>query len=576
MDGIQIIERLLPQMSEVMNVIPGEEFRMNDSDTLLILQRRMEKSDLCMELQTFNEIFSEKDGCSLHKIRMSAVALIKIRLLIEHKEADFNPRSLRALIKEFHVQSAKVENIIHLSSVNAMAASDYQKEKIELILKKNHAFLDAFQIEIDSLEKKIERMPVSEEEPKEEIKPKEKEKEAPVSVKQERKNPLEAFTKRFQDAKEKKVIDEQLKQVEKEESLTSCGEIPFYERSLVFTEKYECKDIPAYCIFKRKNNFYFGLTRNVNKSAYDNEDNSLMELTEATDDFLQFMTVDLLSDEYELVTFSAKEKEALRMYFNFVSGCFQKFIGVTLTVQEYLAFKKYYNKLVLRMFELEKKQKEVYYKALILADSYLAYMEGYDLKCSDDEETIIANIVKEKYGNYIDDLNLIMDNHICDEDARTDLTELICKIKGFNKPMERAEVKKEPQTEVLPPNQQYDLFPVMPQMYGMPMMPMNINQGVMQIVIQILNRDLEVVDEALYSGNNINQALYDYQSKGGYIKRLGFRNNGQDIFCKEEKEMILSEEGSEINDSRNSSYHISDCSNVYSKESEENRGERTR
>lgn len=576
MDGIQIIERLLPQMSEVMNVIPGEEFRMNDSDTLLILQRRMEKSDLCMELQTFNEIFSEKDGCSLHKIRMSAVALIKIRLLIERKEADFNPRSLRALIKEFHVQSAKVENIIHLSSVNAMAASDYQKEKIELTLKKNHAFLDAFQIEIDSLEKKIERMPVSEEEPKEEIKPKEKEKEAPVSVKQERKNPLEAFTKRFQDAKEKKVIDEQLKQVEKEESLTSCGEIPFYERSLVFTEKYECKDIPAYCIFKRKNNFYFGLTRNVNKSAYDNEDNSLMELTEATDDFLQFMTVDLLSDEYELVTFSAKEKEALRMYFNFVSGCFQKFIGVTLTVQEYLAFKKYYNKLVLRMFELEKKQKEVYYKALILADSYLAYMEGYDLKCSDDEETIIANIVKEKYGNYIDDLNLIMDNHICDEDARTDLTELICKIKGFNKPMERAEVKKEPQTEVLPPSQQYDLFPVMPQMYGMPMMPMNINQGVMQIVIQILNRDLEVVDEALYSGNNINQALYDYQSKGGYIKRLGFRNNGQDIFCKEEKEMILSEEGSEINDSWNCSYHISGCSNDYSKESEENRGERTR
>lgn len=538
MDGIQIIERLLPQMSEVMNVIPGEEFRMNDSDTLLILQRRMEKSDLCMELQTFNEIFSEKDGCSLHKIRMSAVALIKIRLLIELKEADFNPRSLRALIKEFHVQSTKVENIIHLSSVNAMAASDYQKEKIELTLKKNHAFLDAFQIEIDSLEKKIERMPVSEEAPKEEIKPKEKEKEAPVSVKQERKNPLEAFTKRFQDAKEKKVIDEQLKQVEKEESLTSCGEIPFYERSLVFTEKYECKDIPAYCIFKRKNNFYFGLTRNVNKSAYDNEDNSLMELTEATDDFLQFMTVDLLSDEYELVTFSAKEKEALRMYFNFVSGCFQKFIGVTLTVQEYLAFKKYYNKLVLRMFELEKKQKEVYYKALILADSYLAYMEGYDLKCSDDEETIIANIVKEKYGNYIDDLNLIVDNHICDEYARTDLTELICKIKDFNKPMEIAEVKKEPQTEVLPPSQQYDLFPVMPQMYGMPMMPMNINQGVMQIVIQILNRDLEVVDEALYSGNNINQALYDYQSKGGYIKRLGFRNNGQDIFCKEEKEMI--------------------------------------
>lgn len=70
------------------------------------------------------------------------------------------------------------------------------------------------------------------------------------------------------------------------------------------------------------------------------------------------------------------------------------------------------------------------------------------------------------------------------------------------------------------------------------MMLMNVNQGVMQIVIQILNKDMEVVDEALYAGSNISQALHDYQSKVGYVKRLGFRNNGQDIFCKEEKEMI--------------------------------------
>lgn len=541
MDEIQIIERLLPQMLEVMNMIPGEEFRMKDSDTLLILQRRMENSDLCMELQAFNEIFSDKDGCSLHKLRTSAVALIKIRLLIERKEKDFNARSLRLLIKEFHVQSTKVENIIHLSSVNAMAASDYQKERIEQTLKKNKAFLDAFRIEIETLEKRIERMPVSdevlEEEKPSESKKSKKNEEAVVPVKAERKSPFGSITKRFQEAKEKQVIEEQLKGVEKEQSVTSCEEIPFYEKSLVFTEKYECKDIPAYCIFKRKNNFYFGRTRNVNKTTYDNLDGSLMELTEATDDFLQFMTVDLLSEEYNLVPFSEKEKEALRMYFNFVSGCFRKYIGVTLTVKEYLSFKGYYNRLVLKMFELEKKEKEDYYKALILADAYRGYMEGYDLKCSDDEETIIANIVKEKHGNYIDDLNLIMDNHICDEAARADLVELIQKIRDFNKPMEIAEVKKE-EPEVIPPKPQYDLFPVMPQMYGMPMMPMNVNQGVMQIVIQILNRDMEVVDEALYAGSNISQALYDYQSKGGYIKRLGFRNNGQDIFCKEEKEMI--------------------------------------
>ena len=201
MDEIQIIERLLPQMSEVMNVIPGEEFRMKDSDTLLILQRRMENSDLCMELQAFNEIFSDKDGCSLHKLRTSAVALIKIRLLIERKERDFNARSLRLLIKEFHVQSTKVENIIHLSSVNAMAASDYQRERIEQTLKKNNAFLDAFRIEIETLEKRIERMPVSDEELEEEkssdSRKGKKSEEVVAPVKAERKSPFGSITKRY-------------------------------------------------------------------------------------------------------------------------------------------------------------------------------------------------------------------------------------------------------------------------------------------------------------------------------------------------------------------------------------------
>lgn len=545
MDEIQLIEKLLPQMAEVMNILPGEEFRMKDSETLLILQRRMEKSDLCMELCAFNEIFAEKGGCSLTKIRIAAVAYIKIRLLIDQKQTNFDKKSHRALIKELKVQITKIENIIHLSEVNAMTASDYQKEKIELTLEKHKSLLSSFHIEIEALEKSIERMPIDEEDEVALVKAAEqKHSEAVISspAKSVALNPFSAISKRLHDAKEKQVIDEQLKEVEKEQSDTRCEEIPFYDRSLAFTERFECKDIPAYSILKRRNNFYFGLTRNISKNSYDNEDASLIELTEANDEFLQFMTEDLLSEEYELAIFSESEKEALKMYFNFVSGCFKKHIGVTLTVQEYLTFKKYYNRLVLRMFYLEKKQKEDYYKALILADSYMSYMEGYDLKCVDDEETIIANIVKEKYGNYIDDLNLIMDNHICDEDARADLVELKLRIVEFNKAEEKSQSAVKSEAEVIP-SQNMDLFqiPQFPQnyqMYGMPMMPMNVNQGVIQVVIQILNRDREVVDEALYAGSNIGQALYDYQSKNGFIKRLGFRNNGQDVFCKEEKEMV--------------------------------------
>ena len=70
---------------------------------------------------------------------------------------------------------------------------------------------------------------------------------------------------------------------------------------------------------------------------------------------------------------------------------------------------------------------------------------------------------------------------------------------------------------------------------GMPMMPM-INQGMMQIVIQILDENREIVDEALYAGQNMQQAFFDYQNRNGFIKRIGFRNNGQDVFCMENME----------------------------------------
>lgn len=208
-----------------------------------------------------------------------------------------------------------------------------------------------------------------------------------------------------------------------------------------------------------------------------------------------------------------------------------------LTVQEYLAFKTYYNQLVKRMFELEEKEKKSYYRALILADAYLRYMESYDLECADDEVTIITNIINESNEGYISDLKLIIDNHIVDAGAKEDLDELIRKIREFNKRESDDkmvdEVQQKLPAEVVAPVPSFDGTGYVPQMYGMPAFPV-VNQGIMQIVIQILNQDREIVDEALYAGDNIRQALYDYSTKDAYIKRLGFRNNGTDVFYKEE------------------------------------------
>ena len=538
-DEIMILEKLLPQLANVMNVIPREVVRMKESETILILQRRMTKSDLQQAITEYNAIFAEKNGATLDKLKKATIAYVRIKVLVENKETDFEPRSYRELIKEFKAQVVKINNIIHLTQVNSMTADDYQKEKIELVLEKNKAFLEAFQMEIESLEKKLERMPVDEEQPAEstEISQEQSTKSERKSRRASLSNVISSISKKMEKSQEKKYVDEQLKNVEKEQSETKCVEIPFYDKSLTFTDRIECKDIPAYVLLKRKNNIYFGMKRNAGKSSYDNRDQSLIELTEATEEFLQFMSEDLLSDEYELKMFSDKEKAGLRMYFDFVSRCFQNHIGVTLTVQEYLAFKTYYNQLVKRMFELEEKEKESYYRVLILADGYLRYMESYDLECADDEAAIITNIIQESNGGYISDLKLIIDNHIVDAGAKEDLEELIRKIREFNlkesddKTID--EVQQKLPTEILPQVPSFDVVGYMPQMYGMPTFPV-VNQGMMQIVIQILNQDREIVDEALYAGDNIRQALYDYSTKDAYIKRLGFRNNGTDVFYKEE------------------------------------------
>jgi hypothetical protein len=534
-EEIIILEKMLPQMAGVMNVVPGETVQMKEGDTLLILQRRMLVCDLQKELTTYVEIFAEKDGVSIKKLEAVTIAYIRIKLLVERKELNFNPRSYRELIKKFKVQVKKVNNIIHLTQVNSMTADDYQKEKIELTLKKNKTFLEGFISEIDQLEKKIERMPVIDDEKLEESHSKPfsqhaKQKTDEIASKKYKfgiSTAIDKLSKRIGESKEKKFVDERLKNVEKEQSTTKCVEIPFYDKSLAFTEVICCKDLPAYSLFKRKNNIYFGLTRNIGKNVYDNRDQSLIELTEATEDFLQFMSADLLSEEYVLQPFSDKEKEGLKMYFDFLSGCFQKHIGVTLTVQEYIKFKAYYNRLVMKMFELEKKGKEDYYRSLILADTYICYMESYDLECEDDEETVIANIIHEKNRGYID------------TEAKDKLQVLKEKILDFNKvekSIEDDSDKKElvVHPEVLPQMMPYEGMGLSPQAYGMPVFPIGMNQGVMQIVIQILNQDREIVDEALYAGNNINQALYDYATKDAYIKKLGFRSNGTDVFYKEE------------------------------------------
>lgn len=526
-EEIRILQNKIDAMSSIYNAVAGESFRFIESDTLLILQRRMQESDLLIELSRYNEIFLKTDAVEIADIVKSGTAYIRIRCLVTEKSLFYTPVLLRQLIKDYKMQMTKVTNIIQLSKVNALTADDYQKETIRCTQEKNEAFLIAFQKEIEELETRIERNPGSKQ-----IKPiTNKTMESEPKNKRNLNGISWKICELYGARKSKREIEERLRTEEKRKSQTRCEEIPFYDSSLVFSEVTVCKDIPAYSIVKKKNNIYFGLSKNVEKSSYNNLDHSLVELTKVTEEFIQYMTEDLLNGEFELKPFSESEKASMQLYFEFMTNCFERHIGVTLTVQEYLEFKTYYNKIVLVMFELERKQKDDYYRALILADSYISYMRSYDLECADSKEQIVANLICEKNQIYLEDIVLILNNHIADEEAKNDLLELKQKIAKFHQIKEPAEIQTiEPKEEpvIVMPNLSYSAYN--PQPFKMPVYP----GGVMQIVVQILNQNHEVIDEALYAGGNIKQALYDYEEKDAQIKRLGFRSNGTDFFYKED------------------------------------------
>lgn len=213
------------------------------------------------------------------------------------------------------------------------------------------------------------------------------------------------------------------------------------------------------------------------------------------------MTTDLLGGEYQLTPFSGAEKEAMEVYFNFICVCFEAYIGKLTTVMEYLKFKDYYNRLMLMRISLEEKQVADYYRALRLADSYMEYMRGYDLSVSDDREEIIQNITSEKNLNYLGDLQIILDNHVICSEAKENIGQLQEEIRYFHGKEEEAEDIEETPVDFL---------------------------GA-KVIIQFLKEE-KVIDEALFTSENLEQAVYDYLTRKAEVKKIGIDRNGERVF----------------------------------------------
>lgn len=552
---INILNQLLKDMAGVLNATPGMTYTSKDAETLLVMQRRMPPSELQNQLGNYNEIFTKQKGASIKDITNSAVAFIKIKILLMAGADNFDARSLRELIKEFHSQIARTTNIIRLSKANALTAEAYQKEVIELTIQKNEAFIKAFGIEVAEIERKIARMPVVIEESVSEDEEQEEEKPVATPKTSLFSEMTEKVNKVLSAKKERQEVEDKLREEEKKRADTLCEEIPFYDSVLVFTEKLPCKDIGAYCILKRKDNVYFGLCKNVSGSSYNNQDKSLMELTEITEEFIQFISADLLSGEYNLTEFTLQEKKSMQMYFNFITACFQKFMGTTTNVQEYMAFKEYYNKLVLTCFSLEEKRHTDFYRALPLAESYMAYMENYNMAYAESKKQLVQRVIDTDTSGMLEDLGQIMDNHIVDGKAKRKLEELMQKIRYFAEqglfkeemshseqmhpymPASQRQITGEldPTPESLDPNIRFKATD-----YNDGMLVSVEDMQHIQIKIQFLNQNHVIVDEALFAVNNIRQAVYDYLCRGAFIKKIGLYVNEKDIFLYSSKNASLS------------------------------------
>ena len=544
-----IIKNDIPELAQVLNAVPGEVFSSKEAETLLIMQRRLPDSDLKEQLQIYNGIFAKQHGASIEDITASAIAYIKLKVLSENEQMDFDPKSLRNLIVECRTNIDKTTNIIRLSKTHAKTADSYQRERIESTIAKNEAFIIALEDTIMQVEKRIERMP----------------------------KPLDAYESEFDfadeetkadsdnmvstmDGKKKgktgmgmsdligrglharwdaRDVDSRLKDVEKEQADTSCVEIPFYDKSLNATEILPCKDLGCYLLLKRKDNVYFGLSRNLKGNLYNNADQSLMELTEITEDFLQFMTTDLLSDEYELHAFTDEEKKGMQMYFNFVTDCFEKHIGVTLTVAEYLSFKKYYNRLVCRVFKLEEKKHRDYYRALQIAEQYMALMDAYSMVYSETKRQIVESVIAGKSAVFVENIELIIAHHIVDEESREELELLIEQIMYFSD--EEHFEKKHVNSENESPKQAKASNHPMLQAGYIPQIPI-YQQGTPLIgnvyfTLQCLDENKEIIDEAFFATANMTQAMRDYANRQAFIKRIGLVQDGQFV------QLMSSEEG---------------------------------
>lgn len=564
-DEIQLLMQCRQELSEVFHLFPGDRFVPKCGDIIMILDRRLENSDLHLALREYSELLAAQDHTTLDRIVNCAVAYFEIVVLTDAGSDVFDPILKRELIKILNEQCKRTKNILQLSKINLITAMDDKRDSVQNTIEKNEAFLAAYEKKISDTESDLEKNGAYLRSLKEK-KSREKETLPDSSESEDRPRRMEHAGKlligavgKIQTAAkkrdEKRIIGEHLIEVEKSAASTRCKEIPYYENMLAFTWKSDCKDLPGFMVLKKKDNIYFGRAGNVGNATYNNADHSLIELTEASEEFLQYMTEDLLSDEYELPVFSESDKASMVMYYEFVSNCFEKYIGTFLNVRDYLRFKSYYNRLVLKVFQLEEQERTDYYRAARLTELYQQYMTLYDMECVLEKDKIINRILADDTDELLQDLSMLKGNHITEKKASQKIVTLMQEIRYFGKKdlfqdvssvnledqMEdpvygnRITGRLDPTPESLDPaihfrGEDYN--------DGLEISAEDINR--IRIKTQFLSEKGIIIDEGLFAASNVKRAVQDYLYRRAYIKKIGLYLDEKDVFLFSSKNSSLS------------------------------------
>lgn len=542
-DEFQILNKIKGSMGEVVNAEVGKVFTIESADTLSIIQRRLQDCDLKRELELYGEIFTKKKGVTIDDIAKSVVSFLRVLSLIKSENYNFDMSTYENLLGDLQIQVEKLKNIIRLTKVSASATGDFKSGELDLVGQKNERIKQELEEEILNIKEKMknyqptvnnieaEKDKNSENDrlEKESRKFHKVEKKIDKNKIDKNKEKSSLFGKLLKPATTKQDTFKEIKEDEFYHSKTRCREILYLQEKLVFTKSKPCRDIPEFTLYRKKELIFFGRTDLAKKRTYNNQSGELLELTKANEEFYLCMTEDV--DNLKKLEIS---EDTMLMYFEFMNYCFEKYMGTILSANEYVQFKETYNVLLAKYYLECQKQQQIYCDAMRLVDEYLIFIKCFLISEECDRQELIRQMLNHETDLMLQKLKEIKEEHVVTELVLNQVDKLMNDIAKFQTEFDEnvgETIEETIEKQGLVPEEKAQDGGLRDVRQIAEIIGTGRNDSKkMQVIVQVLDTNHKVLDEAVYAKENIMQALYDLNKKNGKLKRIGIRSEDKEIF----------------------------------------------